>query len=68
MRVRYFETTNSSAEISYRYFADDAGLNGHTYELSWLKRIGEKVVLNLLADFICKMPPTITSRLLMARP
>ena len=43
--VRYFETTNSSAEISYRYFADDAGLSGHTYELSWLKRIGEKVVL-----------------------
>ena len=43
--VRYFETTNSSAEISYRYFADDAGLSGHTYELGWLKRIGEKVVL-----------------------
>ncbi len=43
--VRYFENTDSSAEISYRYFADDDGLRGHTYELTWLKRIGEKMVI-----------------------
>ncbi len=43
--VRYFEKTNSSVEVSYRYFTDDAGLNGHTYELSWLKRLGEKVII-----------------------
>ena len=43
--VRYLEQTNSSMDASYRYFTDDAGLNGHTYELSWLKRMGEKFII-----------------------
>jgi hypothetical protein len=42
--VRFFEKMDASVETSYRYFCDDAGLEGHTLEIQWFQRMGEKVV------------------------
>ena len=46
--VRYLERLDASVESSYRYFSDDAGLKGHTLELQWFQRMGEKFVLRPL--------------------
>ena len=46
--VRYPERLDASVESSYRYFSDDAGLKGHTLELQWFQRMGEKFVLRPL--------------------
>ena len=46
--TRYLEDLEASAEASYRYFSDDAGLLGHTVELKILKRVGEKFVVQPL--------------------
>ena len=43
--TRFFESLNASLETSYRFFADDADLTGHTLEVKWLQRMGEKFVL-----------------------
>ena len=43
--TRYFESLKGSVEASYRYFADDLELSGHTFEMQWFQRIGEKIVL-----------------------
>ena len=46
--VRYLERLDASVESSYRYFSDDAGLKGHTLELQWFQKMGEKFVLRPL--------------------
>jgi hypothetical protein len=46
--VRYLEKLNSSVESSYRYFQDDSGLQGHTMEIQWFQRVGEKFVVRPL--------------------
>jgi len=46
--VRYLEKFNSSVESSYRYFQDDSGLEGHTMEIQWFQRVGEKFVVRPL--------------------
>jgi hypothetical protein len=46
--VRYLEKLNSSVESSYRYFQDNTGLEGHTMEIQWFQRVGEKFVVRPL--------------------
>ena len=51
--VRMFKDLDASAEVSYRFFADDSDLSGHTFEFQWLQRIGDKFVLRpLLRHYI----------------
>ena len=42
---RYFEKLDASIEASYRYFADDRDLVGHTFDLQWFQRFGDSWVL-----------------------
>ena len=42
---RYFEKLDASIEASYRYFADDRDLVGHTFDLQWFQRFGDAWVL-----------------------
>ena len=46
--VRMFKDLDASTEVSYRYFTDDTDLTGHTFELQWLQRLGDKFVLRPL--------------------
>jgi len=51
--VRMFKELDASTEVSYRFFADDSDLSGHTFEFQWLQRIGDKFVLRpLLRHYI----------------
>lgn len=42
---KYFEELDGSIDTSYRFFTDDSGLSGHTIELKWMQRLGEKFVV-----------------------
>ena len=46
--LRYLEKLNASVETSYRYFKDDSGLEGHTMEIQWFQRVGERFVVRPL--------------------
>ena len=46
--VRMFKDLDASTEVSYRYFTDDTHLSGHTFEMQWLQRLGDKFVLRPL--------------------
>ncbi len=51
--IRMFKDLDASAEASYRFFADDSDLSGHTFEFQWLQRLGDKFVLRpLLRHYI----------------
>jgi hypothetical protein len=41
----YLTGLNASIEGSYRFFADDAGVLGHTLVLAWFQRLNEKLIL-----------------------
>ncbi len=49
--TRYFKDLDGSVEASYRFFSDNDGLEGHTYEIQWFQRLGEKFVLRPLYRF-----------------
>jgi len=49
--TRFFEKLNGSLETSYRFFADDTDLTGHTVEVQWFQRLGEKFVLRPIFRF-----------------
>jgi hypothetical protein len=42
---RYLEKLDASIEASYRFFADDRDLVGHTFDLQWFQRFGDSWVL-----------------------
>lgn len=48
---KYFNELEGSLETSYRFFADNSDLQGHTIELKWLQRVGEKIVLQPMYRF-----------------
>ena len=48
---KYFRELEGSLQTSYRLFADNSNLQGHTIELKWLQRVGEKIVLQPMYRF-----------------
>ncbi len=42
---KYFENIKSTLETSYRIFADDSDLIGHTFELKWIQRISDSFII-----------------------
>ena len=46
--ARLFKELDASLEGSYRYFVDDSDLSGHTIELQWFQRLGDRLVLRPL--------------------
>ena len=42
---RYFEDPDGTLETSYRLFADDSDLLGHTFEIKWIQRIGDSFAI-----------------------
>ena len=45
---RLFKNLDASLECSYRYFSDDSELAGHTVEIQWFQRLGDRFVLRPL--------------------
>ena len=43
---RYFEDPDGTLETSYRLFADDSDLLGHTFEIKWIQRIGDSFAIH----------------------
>jgi hypothetical protein len=46
--TRLFKELDASLEGSYRYFSDDSDLAGHTVEIQWFQRLGDRFVLRPL--------------------
>ena len=48
---RLFDELDASIQGSYRYFADNQGLAGHTFDLQWFQRFAESFVLRPFARY-----------------
>lgn len=42
---RYVPLLDGSAELSYRYYTDDFGINAQTYGLAWYQKLGPRWIL-----------------------
>ena len=42
---KYFKDIKSTLEGSYRFFADDYNLMGHTIELKWIQRLNDSLII-----------------------
>jgi hypothetical protein len=43
--TRAFDPVNASAELSYRFYHDSFGIDAHTVGVTWLQKLGSKVVI-----------------------
>lgn len=48
---RYFENLDASIEGSYRFFTDNDGLRGHTFDVQWFHRFADSFVLRPFARY-----------------
>lgn len=48
---RNFASLQGSAEVSYRYFRDDQGINAHTLEAKWFQHLGNGFTLEPFVRF-----------------